>query len=269
MNDHITGVMLGRYVTGGTASWAVEAHLERCALCRERLSAAVAKRSPATTVLVARVQGALAAEVIKSPRMPARRLPPWLCRWAPPGLWPRLAMTMLVLAAALGLDLADSTRVVPSLVLLMAPVAPLLGVAAVWASGLDTAHELVVASPRAGLNLVLRRTLAVLLVVVPALAAAGWLAGVSAAAWLLPCLAFTALALALGELIGLRRAAAVLALAWTAGVVTPSLLSARIPLLLEPVSLPYWAGLVAVIAVALVARRDAYTGWGSATWSAR
>ena len=201
--------------------------------------------------------------------MPAHRLPRWVCQWAPPELWPRLAMTMLVLAAALGLDLVDSTRVVPSLVLLVAPVAPLLGVAAAWSGGLDTAHELVVASPRAGLNLVLRRTLAVLLVVVPALAAVGWLAGVSAAAWLVPCLAFTAGALALGELIGLRWAAGVLALAWTAGVITPSVLSARIPLLLEPVSLPYWAGLVAVITVALVARRDAYTRLRSDKWFVR
>ncbi len=31
-------------------------------------------------------------------------------------------------------------------------------------------------------------------------------------------------------------------------------------MLLEPASLPYWAGLIAVIAVALVLRRDAYTG---------
>ena len=105
--------------------------------------------------------------------------------------------------------------------------------------------------------------------VLPALAVAGWLAGVSAAAWLLPCLAFTAGALALGELIGLRWAAGVLALAWTAGVITPSVLSARIPLLLEPVSLPYWAGLVAVISIALVARRDAYTRLRSDRWFVR
>ena len=122
--------------------------------------------------------------------------------------------------------------------LLVAPVAPLLGVAAVWSAGLDPAHELVVASPRAGLYLVLRRTLAVLVVVIPALTVAGWLAGASPARWLLPCLAFTAGALALGELIGLRRAAAALALAWTAGVITPSVLTARTPVVLEPASLP-------------------------------
>ncbi len=117
--------------------------------------------------------------------------------------------------------------------------------------------------------MVLRRSLAVLIVVIPALTVAGWLTGASPARWLLPCLAFTAGALALGELIGLRFAAAALALAWTAGVIAPSVLAARTSVLLEPASLPYWAGLFAVIAVALVLRRDAYTGLRSDTWFVR
>jgi hypothetical protein len=267
--DHVAATMLERYATGGAgigadALWAVESHLESCAPCRERLGEAVARRSPETMSLLARVQANLATEVARSPRMPARRLQWWLRRrvapWAPPGLWPRMAMTLLVLAAAVGLDLAGSSQAFPSLVLLVAPVAPLLGVAAVWSVGLDPAHELVVSSPRAGLYMVLRRTLAVLVVVIPALTVAGWLADASPARWLLPCLAFTAGALALGELIGLRWSAGALALAWTAGVITPSVLAARTPVLLELASLPYWAGLIAVIAVALVLRRDAYTG---------
>ena len=178
-------------------------------------------------------------------------------------------MTVGVIAAALGLDLAGTSRVLPSLVLLVAPVAPLLGVAAVWSSSLDPAHELIVASPRAGLYMVLRRTLAVLVLVIPALAVAGWLTGASPARWLLPCLAFTAGALALGEMIGLRWAAGVLTLAWTAGVIAPSMLATRTPLLLETASLPYWAGLIAVIAVALVLRRNAYTGLRSERWFVR
>jgi hypothetical protein len=271
--DHVTVSILERYATGGAGLgadtlWAVEAHLECCASCRARLGEAVARCSPETMSLLARVQANLATQVASSPRMPARRLPRRIARWAPPGLWPRLVMTVLVLAAALGLDLLD-TRLLPSIVLLVAPVAPMLGVAAVWSAGLDPAHELVVASPRAGLNLVLRRTLAVLVVVIPALAVAGWLVGESPARWLLPCLAFTAGALALGELIGLRWAAGGLALAWTAGVITPSVLAARTPLLLQPASLPYWAGVIAVIAVALVLRRDAYTGLRSDRWFVR
>ncbi len=178
-------------------------------------------------------------------------------------------MTLLVVAAALVLDLVDGSGLFPSVVLLVAPVAPLLGVAAVWSVGLDPAHELVMASPRAGLYMVLRRSLAVLVVVIPALTVAGWLTGASPARWLLPCLAFTAGALALGEVIGLRLAAAALALAWTAGVITPSVLAARTSVLLEPASLPYWAGLIAVMAVALVLRRNAYTGLRSNTWFVR
>ncbi len=271
--EHVPAAVLDRYATGGAgigadALWAIEAHLEGCAPCRERLGEAVARRSPETVSLLARVHANLTTEMARSRQMPARRLPRRVARWVPPGLWPRLAMTLLVVAAALGLDLAGS-RVLPSLVLLVAPVAPLLGVAAVWSVGLDPAHELVVASPRAGFYMVLRRSLAVLVVVMPALTAAGWLTGASPARWLLPCLAFTAGALALGELIGLRVAAGALALAWTAGVITPSILAARTPLLLEPASLPYWAGLIAVIAVALVLRRDAYTGLRSDTWFVR
>ena len=273
-SNHVSTAALERYATdasgiGADVLWAIEAHLETCARCRERLGDAVARRSPETVSLLAFVQANLSSEVARSPQMPARRLPRRVSRWAPPGLWPRLAMTLLVVGAALGLDLAGSTQAFPSLVLLVAPVAPLLGVAAVWSIGLDPAHELVIASPRAGLWMVLRRTLAVLVVVIPALTVAGWLVGASPARWLLPCLAFTAGALALGELIGLRWAAAALALMWTAGVITPSVLTARTSMLLEPASIPYWAGLVAVIAVALVLRRDAYTGLRSYPWLVR
>ncbi|GAA0965054.1 hypothetical protein GCM10009555_003630 [Acrocarpospora macrocephala] len=271
--EHIPAALLRRYASGDAgiaadALWAVEAHLEWCASCRERLGAVVATDDSETTSLLARVQANLAGELSRGAQMPARRWPRRVARWAPPGLWPRLAMTTLVIAAALGLDLAFS-NVLASLVLLVAPVAPLLGVAAIWSAGLDPVHELVVASPRAGLYLVLRRTLAVLVVVIPALAVAGWLAGAAPARWLLPCLAFTAGALALGELIGLNRAAAVLALAWTSGVIAPTVLTARPPLLLEPATLPYWAGLVGVGAVVLVLRRDSYTGLRRSTWFGR
>jgi hypothetical protein len=272
-SKHIPLSLLDRYAGGDAAIaadmlWPIEAHLESCASCREHLGQAVATASTEVASLLARVRATVETELAGSAQAPTRRYRR-AGRWAPPGLWPRLVTTLLVLGAALGLDLAGSTRVLPSLVLLVAPVAPLLGVAAVWSARLDPAHEVVVASPRAGLFLVLRRTLAVLVVVIPAMAAAGWLAGASLAAWLLPCLAFTAGALALGGLIGLRRAAVGLGLAWTAGVITPSVLAGRTPILLQSPSLPYWAGLIAIVAIALVLRRDAYTGLRSNAWFVR
>ena len=67
----------------------------------------------------------------------------------------------------------------------------------------------------------------------------------------------------------MRWAAAALGARVDRGVITPSVLAARAPVVLEPASLPYWAGLIAVIAVALALRRDAYTGLRSDTWFVR
>jgi hypothetical protein len=269
-HDEVPAELLERYATGNPAIvpdelWAVEAHLEGCAICRDRLGEAVQRHSPATTALLARVADRLATEIAISPTMPRRRRAQVLgrSRWLlPPGLLARLAMTVLLVLAALGLDLVDQQGrgEYPSLVLLFAPVAPLLGVAAVWSRRLDPAYEFVMASPRAGLYLVLRRTLVALVVVIPALAAAGLPVGASPARWLLPCLAFTAGALALGEVIGLSRAAIGLAAAWVIGVVGPSMLTATSPELLEPAMLPVWAALTAVVAIVLALRRNAYTG---------
>jgi len=184
----------------------------------------------------------------------------WVKHWAAPALLPRLGMTVLVVLAALGLDLADSAAGrFPSLVLLVAPVAPLLGVAAAWSRGVDPAYELVVASPRAGLDLVLRRTVAVLGGVVPLLAVVGWLVGASPALWLLPCLAFTVGALVLGELVGLHRAAVSLAAVWAVLAVGPSLALGRPTVLLAAAGLPAWAVLTAAFVTVLLVRRRAYT----------
>jgi hypothetical protein len=273
--DHVPSGLLERYVAGGVgigaeAVWAVEVHLEDCPGCRDRLGAVVARRSPATTLLLERVREGLVVAVAGSVQMPARRplrarLPGRALWWATPALLPRLVVTVLVVLVAVGLDLAEAaaTDRYPSLVLLLAPVAPLLGVAAAWSRGLDPAHELVAASPRAGLELVLRRTAAVLAVVIPALGVAGWLVGASPARWLLPCLAFTVGALALGEVVGLHRAATGLVLGWAAVVAGPSLLTARPPVLLAAASLPGWAAVTAAVAVVVVVRRRAWTGLAS------
>jgi hypothetical protein len=262
---HVPTNLLERYAAGETGGadvwWAVEAHLEACEPCADRLAEVVGRASPATAALLDRAWAGLVAQVAAGANEPSRkRRLRWVRRWAAPAFLPRLGMTVLVVLVALGLDLADvAAGRYPSLVLLVAPVAPLLAVAAAWSRGLDPAYEVVVASPRAGLDLVLRRTVAVLAVVIPLLVLVGWVVGASPARWLLPCLSCTAGALALGELIGLHRAATGLAAAWAVLAVGPSLALGRPSVLLGAAGLPAWAVLFTVLVAVLLVRRHSYT----------
>jgi hypothetical protein len=90
---------------------------------------------------------------------------------------PWLAMVGSVTLLALLLDLVDTASGEVSLVLLLAPILPVLGVAASWSEGLDPSYELTASVPRAGLYLVLRRTASALAVVIPALLVGGWARG--------------------------------------------------------------------------------------------
>jgi hypothetical protein len=110
------------------------------------------------------------------------------------------------------------------------------------------AWELIAGTPAAGLTLLLRRTAAVLFVVVPALALAGSRSGVSLALALLPCLAFTAATIAVGALVGVRRAAIGLGAAWTLAVALPAVLTMRLPAVLQPGSSGLWALLTLALA---------------------
>ncbi|MFF7454472.1 zf-HC2 domain-containing protein [Kitasatospora sp. NPDC008115] len=272
--DHASARLIDAYARGaagpatspaaGLAAdevWALEAHLETCRTCRDRLSAAVTATAPAVTALTDAVWAGLAPHLAQAtPAPPRRRLAARLATWTTPAMTPWLAMLLAVTLLALLLDLAGPATgpgQVP-LLLLLAPVLPVGGVALSWSPALDPAHELTAATPRAGLALVLRRTVAVLAVVIPALFAAGWATGLTAAQWLLPCLAFTTTTLALGGLIGTARAALALVLAWAAAVVAPALAADRTPVVLRAEALPAWGLLLALGAAVVAARRRAY-----------
>ncbi|MEU7043427.1 zf-HC2 domain-containing protein [Streptomyces varsoviensis] len=261
--------MIDDYARGDTGMatdevWALETHLETCPVCRERLAVAATTRAPAVTALVDAVWSDLEPRLAATATAPRRRRrPAWLSGWLAPAAVPWLATAVSVTVLALLLDLADIRLGGVSLVLLLAPVLPVLGVAASWSRGLDPAYELTTAAPRAGLHLVLRRTAAVLAVVVPALLVCGWVTGVMVAQGLLPCLAFTSATLALGGVIGMTRAALALVGAWAAAVVAPAVAVSHAPLALRPDGLPVW-GLVLVLGAAVVAaRRGAYTVLGA------
>jgi hypothetical protein len=165
-------------------------------------------------------------------------------------------MTVAVLACAALLQTVQPH--LPSLVALLAPIAPLPGVAIAWSRRHDPAWELIAGTPAAGLTMLLRRTAAVLAVVVPALALASSRTGVSLALTLLPCLAFTAATIALGAVVGVRRAAIGLGAAWALAVVLPAVLTLRLPAVLQPGAAAGWAVLTLALAAFAAARTDPF-----------
>lgn len=264
---HASMQLIGAYARGDTdiaadELWALEAHLETCGVCRDRLSAAVPALAPEVAALVDSVRSHLAPQLAAVAVTRYRgRWSARLSRWLTPAMVPWLAMVVSVTLLAFLLDLVGTGSGQASLVLLLSPVLPVLGVAASWSRGLDSAWELTASVPRAGLPLVLRRTVSVLAVVVPALVVGGWMtgvAGLTAAQWLLPCLAFTSATLALGSVVGVSRAALALVAVWAASVAAPSLSAHRATFAFQTGGLPLW-GLVTAVGVAVVvARRSTY-----------
>ncbi|MFF2133871.1 zf-HC2 domain-containing protein [Streptomyces olivochromogenes] len=266
--EHASMRIIDGYARGGMdlaadEVWALEAHLEACGVCRDRLSAAVTAEAPAVAALVGTVWSELEPQLAAAAMPRQRRWSAWLSRWMTPTMVPWLAMVVSVTLLALLLDLVDTGSGEVSLVLLLAPILPVLGVAASWSRGLDPAYELTASVPRAGLYLVLRRTASVLAVVVPALLVAGWVTGVTAVQWLLPCLAFTSTTLALGGVVGVTRAAVALAAVWAAAVVAPTLATSRTTFALQTGSLPVWGLVLALGTAVVIARRGAYSVLGA------
>ncbi|MDH6133653.1 hypothetical protein P3T37_003049 [Kitasatospora sp. MAA4] len=266
--EHASTRLIGGYARGDLTMaadtvWALEAHLETCALCRGRLAAAVTTEAPGIAALLDTVHAGLGPQLDAAVQAPARRWrPSWASAWLTPVRAPWLAMTLSVTLLALLLGAAAPPMLfgTASLMVLIAPVLPLCAVAASWSRGLDPAHELTASTARAGLPLLLRRTTSVLAVVLPALLVEGWLTGaMTAAQWLLPSLAFTSTTLALGSVVGVTRAATALVALWGAVIAAPAWDTGRVPLALQPDQLPLWGLLLALGTGIVIARRNAYS----------
>ncbi|KAA9156313.1 zf-HC2 domain-containing protein [Amycolatopsis acidicola] len=258
--NHVPARLLASYVRGedlaADQAWAVEAHLESCPDCRARLAGISA---PEVTSLAGSVWSGI--EPSLTPQAHPSRVKQWLVTWVTPVAMPWLVMIVLVTLLACWFDEVSGSSV--SLVRLFAPVLPVAGVAASWARGIDPAYELVAATPRAGLYLVLRRTTAMLAVLLPLLLGAGWATGTHGGWWLLPSLAFTTGTLALGAVIGIGRAAVLLIAAWVAVIVLPTVSLQRQAFVLAPGTLPVWAGIFAATALVVFLRRTAFTRLGA------
>ncbi|MFI1993872.1 hypothetical protein [Actinoplanes sp. NPDC020271] len=260
MTDHPSSSVISRYAGGDldldeATLWSVEVHLEECGDCRARLAGS----APADVLtLLDRVSNGVDQGIAAGPApVPVRRR--WSVaghRWVVWQLVPWLTMTAMVLGCAVLLQALEPS--LPSLVLLLAPVAPLPGVAVAWSRGSDPAWELIASTPAAGLPLLLRRTATALAVVIPMLGMATDQTGVSLALALLPCLAFTTTAIALGAFIGVRLAALGLAAAWSAVVAVPAVFTAHLPIVLQPGSLGVWAFIVVATAALAMTRADRF-----------
>ncbi|GID31718.1 zf-HC2 domain-containing protein [Paractinoplanes brasiliensis] len=242
MSTHLPAGSLAAYAAGDpalddTALWTIEVHLENCADCRAHLADLV---PPPLTALLDEVQVMIDRGVRTGPEPDPgsawRRL---AHRWVAWEVLPWLVTICAAVVAAFALDRTFPQR--PSMVLLLAPVAPLAGMLVAWSRRTDPGWEIVAGTARAGLELLLRRTTVILAVVLPPLALAGWSLRMSPALWLLPALTFTAATLLLGGRIGVVPAASILSGAWFLAVVTPAVVTSDIPVLIEPASAPGWA----------------------------
>jgi hypothetical protein len=255
MTSHASAASLAAYAAADpalddAAAWAVEAHLESCAECRARLADLP---GPGLRLLLDDVQVRIDRGVRNGPQPTRKRA--WrrrAHRWSTWAFLPWATLTLVAVFTAFLLDRTYPER--PSLVLLLAPVAPLAGLAVAWSRRSDPSWEIIAGTARAGLELLLRRTLVVLATVIPPLAVAGWFLGESPALWLLPCLTFTATTLLLGGWIGVGRAAAVLSGGWLIGVATPAILTERLPVLVRPAGLPGWLAAAVILTVLAVLR---------------
>ncbi|MFE4373243.1 zf-HC2 domain-containing protein [Streptomyces sp. NPDC056835] len=232
---HVSETLAGRYADGSAPepdAWSLERHIEACGACAGRVSAAV--QGSAAGPVLAEVRGAVLAAVAPGPSAEpgsSRRVGfasrvLWAAGPALRGSW--LVALVLVAAAAVGLAYGAGFAGARPVLLALAPVVPLAGVAVSYGRYADPMYEIGASTPGGGLRLLLTRTAAVLAASLPVLTLAGALLPVSAgapgaAAWLLPGLALTLAALALGSYVGCRTAAGAVAAVWAVALAVPVL----------------------------------------------
>jgi hypothetical protein len=223
---HLSDDEVRTYAAGSAAAaqrWSVEVHMAGCALCRDRLAAAVAPHVVDSGW--ARIDAELDAPV-----------PGWvervLTRFGVPGHVARLLaatptlrtswLAALATTAALMAVLANTAH--PVVFLVAAPLLPLLGVAASFGPRVDPTFEVTLVAPVDKFRLLLLRCAAVLSVTT-ALSAAASLAlpryGLPAVGWFLPALTLTLLTLAASPRLGPSRAAVAAGLGWIVLALSP------------------------------------------------
>jgi hypothetical protein len=269
MTWHADSALLSAYLAGEVdypVGASVEQHLLRCTECRRRL----AERPPVVPLPLVwnRIR-----ETVEDPRATAVErtarglgLRGWEARLlaAAPSLTAAwigslaVSLAFAVLAAYYG-DLDGAV-----LFLLVAPLAPVAGVAIAYGPEGDPSHEAVAATPYPALRLVLLRSAAVLTTSVPLAGVAALVLPVPwwvAAGWLLPALAFTAVVLALSTWFPTTVAAAAVGVGWMGAVVAAAVMREPYAVVAPRMQLLYLVvGLTAGVVLAARARRSDISG---------
>jgi hypothetical protein len=285
----LSGDLLARYASGAldeATAWSVEAHVPACAPCRAALAASLdggrlARNRSVLQTRLALARPGPAARVLRWCRVPDHVV---TLLSATPGLrrsW--LAGVALVLATAIGaayLLVPDGLAGGPALAgpgtasatlaasawaallpyLAIAPLVPLMAVAAAFSARLDPAYELALAAPVSALWLLLVRATAVVAVtLVPTAAAALALPGPwwLAAVLLLPALAVSAAALAAATVVGPVAGAVGAGAAWLA-VVTAAVVDRHPAVAFGPAGQACAAAVLLAAAAVLAVRRDRF-----------
>ena len=222
---HVPDDDLRGYASGAAAPpwlWSTEAHLAACQACRARLADCV--DPVAVTAAWERLDARLDAPkpgpveaVLVRLGVPAHTARLLACT---PGLrksW--LAAVAFTLAVATAAAHVAQSTAVPILLLAIAPLLPLIGVAISFGPHVDPSYELAVVAPLHTFRLLLLRCAAVLstttlLSALASLALPDY--GPVVLGWLAPSLALTLLSLALTPRLGPVRAALVVGLGWAA-----------------------------------------------------
>ena len=220
---HADRALLSSYLAGdldAVTSASVEQHVDRCETCRTAVGALLEPQLLESSW--AGIRDAVERPPLPYPLRLARR---WGLRESTAvllasaaslrGAW--LVGAFLSLSfATLAAYASGGTALAPFL--LAAPLAPVLGVAAAYGPRQDRLEALIATAPYGRTRLILLRTLAVLVSVLPVTVLLGlavpgppWLA----AAWLGPALALVPVLLALAGFVGPRLAAIVVSLGWS------------------------------------------------------
>lgn len=258
---HADRDLLAAYVAGAldpVNGASVEQHLDHCAQCRANITPLV--DAPLLESAWSSILETVESQELPLPVRIAHRLgltePTAILLGATASLrtaWVSSAFVALGFAV-LAVYFSGGGALAPFL--LVAPLVPVIGVAAAYGPHEDPLESLIVTAPYGRTRLIMLRTLGVLASVLPIAVVAGlfvpgpvWLA----VAWLGPALALVPVMMALSSFVGPRVGAAVVTLAWSATVL-PSVrvLPPTWPVELEQQAL--YAGLAGLSLVVLFVR---------------